>query len=246
MSALTLTLRRQLRASLQLIKSRFPQPYWRVRNGAALLLWCARSWRRRVGSEVADAYDDAFWTFHDVGDWTGFASLVLRTVAVRSIAEIGCGHGLALEALVRADPSLTLLGLEASPAALARARARDLPVEVVDIVAGGRGERTNLVRRLSAFDLVLCLEVAEHLPPWHAGKLMDLMTTTPYVIFSAAHPNQGGRLHVNEQPASYWITKFEQRGFHLSSCDEAFRRDMAILDLPPWYAANAHLFERSS
>ena len=63
-------------------------------------------------------------------------------------------------------------------------------------------------------DLVLCLEVAEHLSAAAADTLVDnLVHLGDKIIFSAAVPNQGGQFHVNEQAADYWIAKFRARGF---------------------------------
>jgi hypothetical protein len=94
-------------------------------------------------------------------------------------------------------------------------------------------------------DLTICLEVAEHLPSWHSGKLLRLLTVAPRVLFSAATPNQGGVLHVNERPAEYWRARFAALGYRSSSTDDEIRRRLRTIDLPPWYAANVHLYELS-
>jgi len=105
-------------------------------------------------------------------------------------------------------------------------------------------DAAGLARDLTAFDAVLCLEVAEHLPPWHSDKLLTVITAGGRLIFSAAHPLQGGRLHVNEQPAGHWIARLRTRHFQLTADDDRFRQKIQELDLPPWYAHNVHLFER--
>jgi hypothetical protein len=95
-----------------------------------------------------------------------------------------------------------------------------------------------------SFDLALCLEVAEHLPSWHADKLISIVSAPQRLAFSAAHPGQGGHLHVNERPSAYWIERLASRGMRLAAADEVFRRSVAALDLPSWYGQNIHLFER--
>lgn len=66
------------------------------------------------------------------------------------------------------------------------------------------------------FDLVLCLEVAEHLPPTAAEILIDSLTRhADHILFSAAVPSQGGTHHVNEQLLTYWVELFAKRGFLL-------------------------------
>jgi len=111
-------------------------------------------------------------------------------------------------------------------------------------VALSAKDAAGLARDLTAFDAVLCLEVAEHLPPWHSDKLLTVITAGGRLIFSAAHPLQGGRLHVNEQPAGHWIARLRTRHFQLTADDDRFRQKIQELDLPPWYAHNVHLFER--
>jgi 2-polyprenyl-3-methyl-5-hydroxy-6-metoxy-1,4-benzoquinol methylase len=50
------------------------------------------------------------------------------------------------------------------------------------------------------YDLVICLEVAEHLSPESGRYLVRALSqAAPLVFFSAAVPGQGGSYHVNEQ-----------------------------------------------
>ena len=63
------------------------------------------------------------------------------------------------------------------------------------------------------FDLAYCFEVAEHLPPELGEKLVRFIAgAAPLAVFTAAHPGQGGTGHINEQPKSYWIERFETAG----------------------------------
>jgi len=64
------------------------------------------------------------------------------------------------------------------------------------------------------FDLVICLEVAEHLAESAADTFIaSLVRHGPAVLFSAAIPSQGGHHHVNERFLPYWVTKFAAHGF---------------------------------
>lgn len=64
------------------------------------------------------------------------------------------------------------------------------------------------------YDLVLCLEVAEHLPGEAAPDFVrSLCHHSDVVIFSAAIPNQGGQNHLNEQWPAYWEALFAAQGF---------------------------------
>jgi SAM-dependent methyltransferase len=64
------------------------------------------------------------------------------------------------------------------------------------------------------FDLVICLEVVEHLKINSADTIVDsLVNLGKIIIFSAALRKQGGQNHINEQPFSFWKKKFESRGY---------------------------------
>ena len=66
------------------------------------------------------------------------------------------------------------------------------------------------------FDLVLSLEVAEHLDDAHALTFVDsLVRHGDLIVFGAAIPGQGGTHHVNEQWPSYWADLFDKRGFEV-------------------------------
>lgn len=80
------------------------------------------------------------------------------------------------------------------------------------------------------FDLVLCVEVAEHLPESAADTLCDTIAhhCGRLVVFTAAPPGQGGAGHVNCQPPHYWRTKLEARGLcHLPRQTERVKCEWA-------------------
>ena len=66
---------------------------------------------------------------------------------------------------------------------------------------------------LRQFDLVICLEVAEHMTKHeaHNALLATLAKSTGnLLLFSAAQPGQPGTGHINLQPQSYWIEAIEK------------------------------------
>lgn len=64
------------------------------------------------------------------------------------------------------------------------------------------------------FDLVISLEVAEHLPANKASIFINsLVELGPVIIFSAAVPHQTGTHHVNEQWPSYWAKLFSKHNY---------------------------------
>ncbi len=64
------------------------------------------------------------------------------------------------------------------------------------------------------FDIVLSLEVAEHIEERFSDSFIKtLVNHSDTIIFSAAIPMQIGENHVNEQWLSYWISKFERYNY---------------------------------
>jgi hypothetical protein len=126
-----------------------------------------------------------------------------------------------------------VIGLDGRDADTARLAIPTACFRAVDLSTGFSIERP--------FDLVLCLEVAEHLPASRAEMFLDCLTALgPVVAFSAAIPHQGGVHHVNEQWPDYWIRRFGDRGYRSFDPIRASIWDNASVEY--WYAQNLLLF----
>lgn len=92
------------------------------------------------------------------------------------------------------------------------------------------------------YDVVLCLETAEHLPESAADTLVDhCVRHAPSVVFSAAVPGQEGKGHINCQPHEYWHEKFAARGYKMF---DPFRPQLrGETKVSPWYRDNIFLYE---
>lgn len=89
----------------------------------------------------------------------------------------------------------------------------------------------------SRYDLALCLEVAEHLPPDQADKLISLLVASAdFILFSAAIPDQGGKGHLNERWPDHWAHMFRAHGYVVFA---PFRRELwSDPEIRPWYRQN--------
>jgi hypothetical protein len=93
------------------------------------------------------------------------------------------------------------------------------------------------------FDLVVSLEVAEHLPKESAAGFVESLTRlAPVVLFSAAIPFQGGEGHLNEQWPEYWARLFEARGYAPVDCLR--RRVWQSPNVSWYYAQNVLIYVR--
>jgi len=221
------------------LKTRFPNIYWKARNTLALGEWYWRRFFQRSDSgTLASPYDDQFWDLHDSGDWNQVAQLLLNWFQPKSVMDLGCGDGKLIGALRQIDSGLKLHGFDSSISALNKAKNIDLPVTYLNLVSIRELDIDAFYKKIGPFDLAICLEVIEHIPPWYSHKLLRFLTHCNTIIFSAAHPLQGGTLHVNEQPADYWIEKFKKLGFDLLENNELFRAEFGKIDVPYWYHQN--------
>jgi len=131
--------------------------------------------------------------------------LVLSLLPVKSVVDVGCGVGpWAAEFL--ANGIRDVWGIDGDY--VDRSQLRIPPDRFVT---------RDLTRPLPlnrTFDLVVCLEVAEHLPEARAaGFVTDLTSLASCVLFSAAVPGQGGVNHINLQYLPYWIDLFQRQGY---------------------------------
>jgi SAM-dependent methyltransferase len=95
------------------------------------------------------------------------------------------------------------------------------------------------------FDVVLCLEVAEHLDATDGPTLVDaLVAHGDLIYFSAACPGQVGQHHVNCQWPGYWQGLFNGHGF---ACSDAVRwRIWDEQGIKPWYRQNLFVAKRDA
>lgn len=131
---------------------------------------------------------------------------VTDLIAPKSVLDVGCGSGAWSKAFLDNDvPSLRAIDGDYARASLLIDAAHFTSVNLASFDGS-----------LGAFDLVACIEVAEHLNADRAASFVQLLCKhSPAILFSAAPPGQGGTHHVNEQPLSYWVDHFAQCGYRL-------------------------------
>jgi SAM-dependent methyltransferase len=126
-----------------------------------------------------------------------FLQMFLADERPQTVVDVGCGEG--HWGRTFEDEGCEVLGLDGYTDAVIDCIPVDLGIPLPDI---GR-----------TFDLAVCLEVAEHLPPERADSFIaELCHLAPVVLFSAAIPGQGGHGHLNEQWPGYWEEKFKAAG----------------------------------
>ena len=188
---------------------------------------------------LAHLYDTPFYRYQREGSLKSariVLPLIVQACAVKSLLDIGCGAGAWLSV------------------------AKSLGLNEIAGVDGDYVDRSMLLINIAHFtprdiskpfdtehtyDLVQCLEVAEHVPPACSTTLVDnIVRHGRLVLFSAAVPGQGGEDHINERPYEYWRNLFAARGYRLFDFVRPQITDNA--EVEPWYRYNILLFAHDS
>lgn len=160
--------------------------------------------------------------------------IVQELAPARRIVDVGCGTGAWLRAFLdRGVLEEDVLGLDG-----------DYVDRSLLMIPAARFRATDLARPIELndrFDLVISLEVAEHLPASSAATFVETLTRLgPVVLFSAAFPNQGGMAHVNERWPAYWARLFRERGF--VPVDALRKRIWYAENVEYWYQQNTFFY----
>jgi len=139
--------------------------------------------------------------------WRKHFLTLARTLADRyrpgTVLDVGCAKGFLVENL--RDLGVEASGVDVSPYAISQVRE---DIQPFCRVAAGH-EPIN-----GQFDLITCIEVAEHMPETEAQAMVrEICRHTDHVIFSSTPDDTEEPTHINLHPADYWIELFRQHGF---------------------------------
>jgi SAM-dependent methyltransferase len=161
--------------------------------------------------------------------------LIMELVRPKSVIDVGCGTGVWLS-VFKEHGVADIWGVDGE----------HITEEMLQI-SGKRFTPVNLELPFSMnrmFDLVVSLEVAEHLSSRSARTFVDTLTGLgPVVLFSAAVPHQGYAapdFHVNEQWPEYWANLFYDKGYVGIDCIRS--KVWYSEDVQWWYAQNVIVF----
>ncbi|WP_162343341.1 methyltransferase domain-containing protein [Cyclobacterium salsum] len=166
---------------------------------------------------------------------TGSAEIIVPILSslfkTSSVLDIGCGLGTWLK-IFQESGVKDVLGIESAYMDMEK-----LVISKNKVIIHDLQKPLNLKRK---FDLVVCLEVAEHLPESAADIFIRSITSHGNIIlFSSAIPNQGGQNHINEQWPGYWQKKFKALGYVYYDMIRPYIWENEKVDL--WYKQNIFL-----
>lgn len=132
--------------------------------------------------------------------------IIMELIKPKSVLDVGCGTGTWLKAFEEAGVE-HYYGLDGH---YVKESQLQIPHKKFIVTDFSKQWAIN-----EEFDLVVSLEVAEHLPESSADTFIEsLVAHGDVILFSAAVPGQGGQHHINEQWPEYWQQKFAKHGFY--------------------------------
>ena len=190
-----------------------------------------------VTQERAHEYKSDFFEYINVGSTASarvVCPILIDWVSPESGLDVGCGAG-AWCRVWRESGVRDVIGVDGD-----YVDQTSLLIDAGSFISQDLSKSFDLDRR---FDLVVSLEVAEHVAEASAASFVDnLARHGDLVLFSAAVPGQGGEFHVNEQPLDYWRQLFAARGFR---CFDPLRPRIAgAREVEPWYRYNCLVYAR--
>lgn len=196
---------------------------------------------QRFGFDPVKIYEKSFYEDGGFAQTEDSARAVCAWIAKnlrpKSILDLGSGAGYYLREFKQLG--IDALGLEASPAGVASSGNNVLALTY---------DLRRPVRLSRRFDVVMCVEVAEHIPNRSSAVLVESICSNAdrFVVFTAAPPGTDpGTDHINCQPAEFWFALFRARGFvPRTDLTDDLRRTAKLADTAEWWKSWSWCLQR--
>jgi glycosyltransferase involved in cell wall biosynthesis len=163
------------------------------------------------------------------------AMWITSNIDPKRVLDLGCGPGIYTQALAAAGVN---------------AKGIDIDERVDGILHVIQGDLLKLDGTEQA-DMVMCLEVAEHIDPQYSDDIVRSVYNTiapgGVLMWTAAQPGQGGVGHINNRPKEYWRKKFADVGLvQNTEQEEQLRQYCRGGYHMGWFVNNVLIFEKPS
>ena len=161
-----------------------------------------------ANSDLIEAYDEDFYeamSLESLKSARIYLAYLWKYIQAESVLDVGCGRGAWLKAC-RELGSRNLYGYDGSW------NSKSMMIdESIEFICADLNKPFFLNKKV---DLLITIEVAEHLNPSSSAQFVECLTDiSEAIVFSAAYTRQGGTNHINERPHSYWANLFIKNGY---------------------------------
>ncbi len=174
---------------------------------------------KRKNKYSSDDYDKNYFDTYDVfpyhknEHWIKFfgdiAKRIKKEINPKTVLDVGCAKGFLVEQL--RSLGIKAYGIDISEYAISEVPSRIKPFCKVGSVLKPLDRK---------YDLIICIEVLEHLYPEDARKAISNLTKhSREIIFSSSPIDFKEKTHHNVKEPSYWSKLFSEMGFYR---DESF------------------------
>jgi hypothetical protein len=154
-----------------------------------------------------------------------------------SVIDVGCANGIHLKAFKDLGVQ-DLFGIEGT-------------VHWASYIEENHGDKYKILdfreplHPTRTYDLVLCLEVLEHLEKSAARQAVINLISLGSTLCISANPSGGGHYHVNPQPRDYWIKLFEKHGVKYQQAEsEHLEKKFSNIQCSAWFKENLKVFRK--
>jgi hypothetical protein len=211
---------------------------WKARSILGRVRTMIRS--QRFGVSPTRIYDESF--YDGAGCMEGLATAeavtgaILELLGPESLFDVGCGRGAHLQ--TAAKRGVLAVGCEGSAIGVGLC-----PPEAIVFQHDLRVPLA-MNRR---FDVVMCIEVAEHIPARWSRTLIHTVGSLAetFVVFSSPPPGTVGDDHINCRSASFWDGLMEEERFRRDvSLTNALRTECRKIQAPEWIREHVTVYRR--
>lgn len=163
-------------------------------------------------------------------DYQILAESLVSNIEFKTILDVGCAQGLLM--LPLHEKGIDVQGIEVSEDVT-----EFLPDALKPRVSIGDFQEAS-----GSYDLVCCVEVAEHIEPTRSQDLVSKLCSLSdrHIYFTAAPPGQHGHGHINCRPHEHWIRWFNERGWHVDKpTTQDVQEDLATVEYTHWLEENS-------
>jgi SAM-dependent methyltransferase len=192
----------------------------------------------RFGASPDRVYSSAFY------DGGGFAqteetaaamtSYLIQRFNPRSVLDLGCGMGHYLKHF--AANGCRAVGVEGSAVGLAR---------IPDAVVAMQHDLRKPLIVNQRFDLVMSVEVAEHVPKKYSRNLVRSLCrhSNGLIVFTAAPPGTPGDDHINCRERGFWDALFDEQGYEFNQEESRSMMEFARASgVARWFQEWAYIY----